>query len=821
MNKAFHNLILIAATASGLSLAVASCADDKELSDQEKQQQAEQQAETDLNQAAEFWNVVGQLTDDPMPDDWQHATYAPSIGEPDGENTTVRIVSTADAETAAARFAQLTGANINENTQDYTYQNDVVGTLKYHRTGGTSLATVDVDIKLMPGLTQIIYQSPEQMGSNSSFNGTAYYRFGDVVKKINSDGVYEYWICVRPAFGPAGKGDSHWISVSKIPSANTKQVTKIINKEKITHSLPKSLSTNREHMQNLAEMLYAMTNPQQWASNLSTNDGYKTLKYFRDFDYKKLFSYNDDSFFFNVSYNWEQRNLFQTLFGLNREQMKAVLNTTGLNLVYSSTTMSGNKILLPIANYNGTNLKTEKLSKTNSEWTTQFDIQQLMNPGYISYTDAVGNKQKAWLIRYATGATLCKGSKKVVSDKQGPLTNCEDVFVFNKDVLRLDMNKRDLIDTEPDKSNNNPAGWNLNDYSGIAYYEHGDVLIDNNGHHWIVINQAGNPDSGDDIGEKMPFSELVCFEGFDISADKKNVTNLPSREEAIRGAFRLDLFFIQTSSNSAFKSGNKESWKIVGKYNNWGSSCFNALEAANFSIREYFQIIQAQNGDSRQPTHAASITYNDGSGRIRLLRFIMNNQNEKNDIKFYLWDHYVGTPDSTTQLYPSFLYTAIPIYLEDLTDQNFVNSYAEDTYARQGISGLDNTLKTGNLPPRQPRSTTEPRVADVNNLVYNIDTWHNRSFVTDMWNAPILMFRFTRIYDRGASDHATKTVEGLTLAHIKHHEWANEYDDEGEENREQFRGTTMSTQYLQCITPGDFKLDGKDYTFPLWKTLYK
>ena len=120
MNKAFHNLILIAATASGLSLAVASCADDKELSDQEKQQQIEQQSETDLNQAAEFWNVVGQLTDDPMPDDWQHATYAPSIGEPDGESTTVRIVSTADAETAAARFAQLTGANINENTQDYS-----------------------------------------------------------------------------------------------------------------------------------------------------------------------------------------------------------------------------------------------------------------------------------------------------------------------------------------------------------------------------------------------------------------------------------------------------------------------------------------------------------------------------------------------------------------------------------------------------------------------------------------------------------------------------------------------------------------------------
>ena len=37
------------------------------------------------------------------------------------------------------------------------------------------------------------------------------------------------------------------------------------------------------------------------------------------------------------------------------------------------------------------------------------------------------------------------------------------------------------------------------------------ILLDENGHHWIVINQAGNPDSQEDIGEKMPFAELVCF----------------------------------------------------------------------------------------------------------------------------------------------------------------------------------------------------------------------------------------------------------------------------------------------------------------------
>ena len=820
--KRFLNAALVTTVTCGLSLITASCSDDKEPSEEEKQQQAEQQAETDLDQAAEFWNVVGQLTDDVMPDDWLHATYTPSIGEPDGDNATVRIVPTADAETAAERFAQLTGAKVNENTQDYTFQSDAVGTLKYHRTGGTSLATVDVDIKQMPGLTQIIYQTPEQAGSNGKFDGTAYYRFGDVVKKMNSDGAYDYWICVRPCFGLAGKGDSHWITVSKIPTANIKDITKIINKQKVIHHLPKSLTTKREHMQNLAEMLYAMTNPDKWASNLATNDGYKTLKYFHDFNYKQLFPYNEDVFFGTVASNWELKGLFKTLFGLDREQMKTELEATGLNLVYSSATMSGNKIVLPIATYYQTNLKTEVLSKSNSEWTTQFDIQQLMSNGYITYQDIAGHKLKGWLVRYATGATLCKGSvDRVVSDKYCKLTNCEDVFVFNRDVLKLDMTKRNLIDTEPVKLSSDQATWNLNEYDGLAFYEHGDVLVDNNGHHWIVINQAGNPDCMSDKGEKMPFSELICFEGFKFSADKKNVTNLPNREEAIRGAFWLDMFFTQTNGSPTLKDASKEAWIDKSKYAQWGSSCFNALEGANFNIRDYFQLIKAQTNNPRQSTHAASIAYNDGSGRLRLLRFIMNNQNTKEEFKYYLWDHYVSNPDATTQLYSEYAYSNIPIYLDDLTDQTLVNLYAEDTYARQGLQMHDVMTGDGSTDPRQPRSATEPRAADVSNLVYNINTWRSRSFVADMWNEPILMFRMTRIYDRGASEHAIKTVDGLTLTHIKHHEWPDPTGDDADFNREMFRSSTISIQFKQCITPGDFKLDGKNYTFPLWQTLYK
>lgn len=73
---------------------------------------------------------------------------------------------------AAANFAAIVDADVKESTTTYTYQNDAVGTLVYTKTNdGTSLAKVDVSIKQIPHLQQIIYKTPEQVGTN----GTDYY----------------------------------------------------------------------------------------------------------------------------------------------------------------------------------------------------------------------------------------------------------------------------------------------------------------------------------------------------------------------------------------------------------------------------------------------------------------------------------------------------------------------------------------------------------------------------------------------------------------------------------------------------------------------
>ena len=99
MKKAKH-LWLVVLLLCGLSMGVTSCSDDKNNSS--NGEQADEQGDKDMADAAVFWGVVGQLTDTPMPDNWQNAKYEPAIGEPDATNNAIRIVNCADEESAAA-----------------------------------------------------------------------------------------------------------------------------------------------------------------------------------------------------------------------------------------------------------------------------------------------------------------------------------------------------------------------------------------------------------------------------------------------------------------------------------------------------------------------------------------------------------------------------------------------------------------------------------------------------------------------------------------------------------------------------------------------
>jgi hypothetical protein len=226
------------------------------------------------------------------------------------------------------------------------------------------------------------------------------------------------------------------------------------------------------------------------------------------------------------------------------------------------------------------------------------------------------------------------------------------------------------------------------------------------------------------------------------------------------------------------------------------------------------QIITAQNGDPRAPSLAASIAYSDpmSSSKQRLMRWVMNNQNSKNDVEFYIWDHYPSQPSATAQKVTDFSNTSI--FLQDIADPNMVARYAEDSYARQALNSYDAPVENQDQPTRQPRSSIDERANFAYNCVYNRSTWWNRAFLADMWNAPVVMFRITRVEDRGEKNYSTTTVDGHRLRLYRQRDWE---DEEGNDMLDNLRITTLVLTYA---TSDLIYYEGKKYGMPSWQTAW-
>lgn len=286
-----------------------------------------------------FWSIVGQLTNPGnYTPDYQNKTFEPTIGVA-VESSYDRIVETNDPVSAAFRFANLVGLeNFDPETDRYEYSHPAVGTLVYTKsTDDTSLATVKVTIKQMPHLANIVYMTAKQMGYNDrSFRGTAYYRFGDVISRTLPEGKTEYWVCVRPAFGPEEKQISRWICVNTVPD---KFMTSRTGNGREWHVPNSGISRDSENMQNLAEMLYAIAHPDRWEENVNTYNKNtaafydRGMPFFTDFDKNKI-QYHNRYFWERVHRAWTQRDIFRTVFGVDEADFLRRLDADGLHLLY-------------------------------------------------------------------------------------------------------------------------------------------------------------------------------------------------------------------------------------------------------------------------------------------------------------------------------------------------------------------------------------------------------------------------------------------------------------------------------------------------------
>ena len=820
--KRILNLWLLAVLLGGMSMSVTSCKDDNSEPSAEEQ---EQQAIAEQESVNTAFSVLDYLADmNNAPADFLSGRYEPTIGTADDGNAGTRVVNTNTMELAAERFADMTEADIDENTQSYTWSDERLGTMTYTKSqDGKSWATVDVNIRQMPHLQKIIFRSPEQAGDNSQFEGTAYYRFGDVVSKKNEDGMTEYWICVRPCFGPEGKENSHWVTVSPLPKKN---VWAYMGSNNIAYALPTQLGDNHEHSQNFAEMLFAICYPKEWEDNI-VNNPYKSIRnkgvpMFHDFSKSNL-RYHRRYFWQRVQTAWNAKgtashitgdmsqSLMELLFGQDAGSIPAMLrDADGLNLLTNgkswNTQISNKPTLYRYRFVNGdgsqSNMHKEPI-KANflkdyhsvSEEVIKSQIKLNVMDDYTAddlgwrVPDFFGTGNRHFIIRHAKGEELASDGQE---DPQEALTGVTEIYRYNKYYGINDLTKDPEI---LDGDFNDPQSQKLTDYTGDPHYHNGDIYMDQHDHVWIVVNSAGGQEG---FTDQSPYSELVSFDGIETDG-KGRATNIATRDQADRGILFLYSLYHNLRAAKQFKGTD-------------GMAQLNNLSKYNIDPSTFFIHVTAQNGDIRQPSALGAYAFRGSNvGEQPLVRVVMNNQDKVGQyFRFYLWDKYPAIPDATTQFVT--LFDDIDILLQHVADPGFVRHYAEDSYVRQPILIGDEAGEK-----REPRDEPDPLAKDVTNYIYNYSKWSDATYPTDMWNAPVCVFRMTAVYDRG-EQFATTTVDGLQLRLVG--QWVAFADDEGT-----FESKILTIRsYQRVIFNGynpDRYVNGKKQPFKKWDEVWK
>jgi len=780
------SFLLMAVLMGGISLCIVSCSDDDDDNNEMTVEQREQQAE---QQASTFWSVVGQLvsTTD-YTADYQDKTFEPTIGVPSESNANVRIVATSDLASAAERFAALIGkeGDFDLNTADYEWKDENVGTLTYHQTqDNTSLATVDVSIRQLPHLQQIVYCTPEQVGTNASFSGNAYYRFGDVVKIKNEDNNWEYWICVRPAFGPEGKTTSHWVTLSPLPEKNLCR----INKNDREYAVPTGIGTNTEHMQNLAEMLYAMCYPTEWETNVLNTPApglfSKGLRMFHDFSHsKKDEVYHNTGFWIRVYDAWNSLKLFHTIFGFNAddEHFRTIFEPDGgLHLLYkgySWWSKTSNNLTLYEYTYSigtsDTELNMHKATKRSVEGNMANNHFNLASEyttfaPYVLNEQLFGNKQPRYVIRHATGQELVQAGAKW--DYKQPISGATPVYVYNQFFYQDNNNKFCDLTTQNTDIIGNPntdEGQDYHTYEKNSFYQLGDVLVDSDGAKWICTLPSGGL-------VKTPFSYFISFDRVSVGESDGKPKNFINEISVFRTLIPL---FSQLTNYV----GRPNEYGLIGKFLSTARNSLKVDLTQYVVGRDAKVFVEGKTEKVTKECFFLVLACQDKNSEAKLMRVILNkiaDNTSNNQWRYELFTKYEGTD--------------VPIRHSDVADQAMVDKYARDRWTEFPLAGTDELSY---------RTTADSRAK---NLISYL--WWENGFATDalsMWNDRVLVIRADKVYDRGINHHANifENTKNPISKHI--------YGDV----RNNFKPGETGSWVFDLTMPNLFTINGEPYEVP-------
>ncbi len=736
MKKRFEYFLLVALVCV-TALFAGSCKKDTLTPEEQKAKEEQERAE----KTDQFWDVVGQLVAaSDYTTDYKGKTFEPVIGIPDESDAQTRIVLSNSAAAAAKSFAGLVSVDtIDENTAAYTWKQEEVGTLTYTKKSGTAWAEVNVAIPAIPHLSKIIYRSAQQADGNGSFEGSAYYRFGDVVSLVNKSGIKEYWVCVRPAFGPEGKEDSHWMCVGDLPEENVWSYTGSNKKE---YAFPTGLKYSKEHMQNFAEMLFALCYPDTWAQNITNYStqgfwGPGGLPMFHDFSMTNL-KYHNANFWANVAETWRDKGIDLLVLGTSLDNLAQKLTGPGIYFLYkgySWWTSTSNYATVYQAQFVNTaggvhaNMQTEKpytdqrvqmiYKNQPQKDIREFDVR---NKKSVIYEDFFGDANPRYIVRYATGSDLASDKKTPSVYKSIPGTT--DVYCYHTDIHPVANLGYQLPEITESRIVNKAQSQNKSAFNGVAQYKLGNVYMDEDGKKWFVVNMAGS--NGEADAESSPYAELLSVEGLMAMQNGLYAYPLPTYDQTLRGTLFL---------SDMFRYGYKARGKNI-------KDAEGVMEQVAIHLRD-MQVVDISDLFSQtiESSHTASIAYapvdNDYSKGQPLFRLVYPHFDMPDNTPYYFWCHYPSNPNANTKVYTDF--SSESIYLQDMASTEKVLAHANDYYAAR------------------IRTEADWNATNVSNYFYS-----HRNMGKDMWNTPVLMFRMDAVYDRG-TEYATRTVNGHLL----------------------------------------------------------
>ena len=663
-------------------------------------------------QEALGWRLISMLTDEgTAPSGWQDKTFEPTIGKAVDGDPYTRVVSTNDVDAAAARFAELADnpAGFSEVMSAYSYSVEGIGKLTYKRGSETEpyLAQVDVDLKQVPHLKKILYQTPAQQGNNATVTGTAFYRFGDVVK--DSEG--SYWICVRPSFGPEGKGDSHWVTVSlPLPDKNIYHYHGNGN----DYYLPTGLGESVEHMQNLCEMFYAMLYPTQWLHNLSSSP---KPKMFHDFSYDN-YKYHNVNFWKLVEQAWSSLDLYhKVLESSKQDMMKAIEDqNVGLNFVYSGKSWpygwEGGVYHAQFTNGSGKESNMHKLQKSTVKKNLKnmpIDFRQKVDPQLFD-----NDGRLRFVLRYKNGKQLSSNGRY---DPKTAISGATDVYVYNK---VYDVKLTNDPEVTPQE----------NLYSKRGYYVTGDVVLDVNGTSWICLQESPND-------KQTPDNNYAYFVSFEQKAIGTGpVLNLPSKKLAMQLLFGLSTVYSNYLSGNAYTSMD---YKKIANMKEYAHVDMDEI----FALRDTLHTFGAGNSEHENVQFVSTLYYDDG--QLYVLRLVNDlTASQMSYERVWSWRFY----DSYTRnLYSS----PKKMLLSDLSKSSVISEYNQDRWVRLPWITFSPQRK---LTPSSGYLTDVQNVENLSNYLYKSGrSWLKNQIPTNMYREPITIFAVKRVADIGVANN--------------------------------------------------------------------